>query len=279
MLIGIYSNRQRDKDSAVTKKTVALVKSYGIDCFVDDGMHFHDSCDEPQLRPDVVIVIGGDGTMLSATRKYARTGCLFVGINMGRVGFLLQNETHSIEDAIARVVKGNYSVEDRMMLRARLTDSRGNYIKTAYALNDIIVSQRNVLKLVNLEIKINDEVATRPDCDGAIVSTPTGSTGYSMSAGGPIVYPTIDVILVTPICAHTISAKSYVISGSDSVTVKEVRTEELTSMVADGITVCDIPTGHSVVINKADFKAKFIYFAGKNFFATYREKLAEWNFR
>ncbi len=277
MLVGIYSNKDKDKELFATRRIIEALDAEHLEYFVDEDLHSH--CESTGLEqiPGLLIIVGGDGTMLSAARKYAASGCLILGINMGRVGFLLQTDVQNAKVAIKRVVSGDYQIQERMMLAADVMDENNNCVRSVHVLNDICIKHGAGHKIVNVGVEVDR--ARLPDIfsDGLILSTPTGTTGNSISAGASILQPTLNIMQVTPICSHSICAKSTVISGDSLVKLTEKRTGGRASMFADGINVCEVGKGGHINIRKADFKARFVCTDGYDFFSTLRGKLAEWN--
>ena len=163
---------------------------------------------------DLCIVLGGDGTMLQAARSIAYMDIPLVGVNLGTLGFLTEVERSSVDDALDKILEGHYETEDRMMLRGELNG------KKDYSLNDIIITRYQDVTTISYNIWINDQFLCNYNADGLIISTPTGSTGYNMSAGGPIIEPSANMILLTPICPHTLNSRSLVFSPGTKVEVE-----------------------------------------------------------
>ncbi len=279
-LIGIYTNEHKDKNLLFTEKLIGLLQKQGISYCLDENLsaRFPGAGIMEDLHPDIITVLGGDGTMLSAVRKYARTGAKFFGINMGRVGFLLDSEMNIAETALKAIIDGKFITEDRMILCASVVSGETGRVKyEQYALNEIVVSQKSIQRMASLELSVNNGLVNIINCDGIIIATPTGSTGYSLSAGGPIVTPDLDVMLITPVCPHTLTSFNMVISGKDTVMLKPTDSTKLAAMTADGQKSFDIAEGDAVIVRAADFKAQFIRYSNKNFFTVLKEKLADWN--
>jgi len=224
----------------------------------------------------VILVLGGDGTMLSAARKYAETGVELLGLNLGRMGFLMDTELTDLEQAIDALRRGDYAVEERLMLEASIYSGETGELKySEYALNEAVVSQKNIQRIINVDLSVNDKPIDNMHCDGLIVSTPTGSTGYSLSAGGSIVMPNLGVMLITPVCPHTLTSFKMVISSED--TVKIIPKKGSAALTLDGQMYRDIDEGDCVVVRNAGFKAKFARYTNKDFFTILRDKFSEWN--
>jgi len=179
---------------------------------------------------DFVVVLGGDGTLLKAVKQVADRPTPLLGVNTGHLGFLTEVEVNDVFDALPAFLQGDYVVENRMMIRARVTRN-GSTVGTYLALNDVVVSKGPFSRLARFDTYIEGTLVAAYPADGVIVSTSTGSTAYSLSAGGPIVQPNLDVIVVTPICPHTFYARSIVASKEETVSVTLRATAEFDAML------------------------------------------------
>ena len=277
-IFGIYTNLKKDADLTFTKKVVRALESRGVEYYFDPkvakAMGADNVCTGKKI--DVIIVLGGDGTMLTAVRKYADQDTCFLGLNMGRLGFLLDTELINLNAAIDGIIDGKYRIEERIMLEASVLDTHGKVRETLYGLNEAVVSQQKVLRIINVHVDVNGLPVDNWLCDGLIVSTPTGSTGYSLSAGGPVVFPTVDVLLITPVCPHTLQSSNIVISGDDVVDIWVHSEREGEMLTLDGQSYVELAPDEHVRVKKAEHKAKFLRFTDKNFFSLLKEKLAEW---
>ncbi len=278
MKFGIYTNLEKDKDLAITRHIMQTLEKRNIPFCLDSKLaqkfSGYEICDTQKI--DVLIVLGGDGTMLAASRKYAATGTLLFGLNLGRMGFLLDTELAQLESSLDKIQSGKYEVQERILLEAYLVAPNRAPEFTGYALNEAVISQRNMMRIVNVEVFVNAQPACNFRSDGVIVSTPSGSTAYSLSAGGPVVTPTVDILLITPLCPHSLQSCSFVISGEDEVTVKVPPDMGNAALTLDGQDFIEIAMGTHVVIKKAGFKARFLRTTDKSFYALLKEKLAEW---
>ncbi len=217
----IVTNNIKDKDFALTNHIRDYLEQRGKTCVVAKEK----SEEDPLLitrkhlsvipeDTDLCIVLGGDGTMLQAARSIAYQDIPLVGVNLGTMGYLAEVEQGSIDEALDRILRGEYEIEDRMMLRGSLEG------KKDYSLNDIIVTRYQDISTIGYNIYVNDQFLCSYQADGLIVSTPTGSTGYNMSAGGPIIEPKANMILVTPVCPHTLNSRSLVFSPETKIVVE-----------------------------------------------------------
>lgn len=219
---------------------------------------------------DAVIAVGGDGTLLRANALAMQYQLPVLGINVGRLGFLTEVELDDLQQACLHIARDEYTVEERMMLEANIDG------QTLLALNDIVVSRGGYARLIGLDAKVNDEMVGHFVADGLIVATPTGSTGYSLSAGGPLICPEVECMLITPICAHSLQHRPVVTSADLPITIQ--LTEERNAMIsADGQEPVVFTGGHELVITKSHLRARFIRLHHRSFFSRVRVKLTEWS--
>lgn len=205
---------------------------------------------------DCCIILGGDGTMLEAARSLAFLDIPIIGINLGTMGYLTEIEKGNIDDALLKIIAGEYETEDRMMLRGSIGD------KKDYALNDIVISRSSAVQAINYNIYVNDLLLCSYHADGIIISTPTGSTGYNMSAGGPIVEPSANMILLTPICPHTLNSRSVVLPPDTKIEIELMGgfKNSNTKVVAafDGSGMLDMNPGDRIEIRRSKKTTKIL---------------------
>ena len=223
-----------------------------------------------------IIVLGGDGTVIRAARDLACMDVPFLGVNLGTLGYLTEIESREYEWALDCLMKGEYYLEKRMMLNGKaVVQGWENY--SSRALNDIVISRSGLLRIVNFEIYVNGRYLKSYNADGMIISTPTGSTGYNLSAGGPIVEPGADMILITPICAHSLNTRSIVLSGEDVIEVVigpgRKMEKEQASATFDGDTAVELMTGDRIVIRKSRQSTKLIKLNDRSFLEVLSRKL------
>lgn len=221
---------------------------------------------------DVALTLGGDGTLLNTAREMAPHGVPLCGINMGQLGFLTEIELSELTPAMDRIVRGDYHIEDRHMLDAFVEGTDGR-IQTSSALNDVVVSKGGFSRMIRLKLFIDGHLTANYPADGLIVATSTGSTAYSLSAGGPIVNPNLNVILITPICPHSLNTRSMVVSDKEEVRIEMHATHDDIVLTVDGQTVYNLKTGDQVFVHRSRSRARFLKFDGKNFYDSLRSKL------
>jgi NAD+ kinase len=207
----IISNRMKDPDFEFGGKVRDYLVSRGAFCTEAFG-----DPDGKQVAPektDLIIVLGGDGTMLKAADDNAGGRVPLLGINLGQLGYMAEIEKEGWKEALDSVLSGDYEIEERMMLEGRSARTG----ETMEALNDIVITRAGKLQVVGIDVYVNGQFLNRYEADGIIVSTPTGSTAYNLSAGGPIVEPQARLILMTPICAHTLNTRTIIFSPNDTI--------------------------------------------------------------
>ena len=225
-----------------------------------------------------MLVLGGDGTVLEAVREQRNRKIPLIGVNLGTLGFLTQIEHSDLEMALDRLIAGDYKQESRMMIQGTVHFAQG-HTEQATALNDIAITRSGSLKIIRLRIYVNGLFLNEYHADGVIVTTPTGSTGYNLSAGGPIVEPAAQLLMLTPICPHTLNQRSIILSAEDEIAIEipPVR-ENLSQMVEvcfDGAGTRALSTGDRIVIQRSGECAEFIQLSEVSFLETLHQKMKE----
>lgn len=262
----VITNPTKDQDQKITYMVKNHIEKKGGICVL--------ASEQAQVPEDTecVIVLGGDGTLIRAARELRKNGIPMLGINIGTLGYLTEAENHNYEVALDQILEGNTFVEERMMLSGVFQDE----IKDI-ALNDIVITRRGSMRLICFNVYVNGEMLNSYQADGIIISTPTGSTGYNLSAGGPIVEPTATMFVITPICSHSLSARSIVLSSEDEIVVEIGRSRdgsvEEASIVFDGDHAIEAHTGDRIVIRKAKSTTKLLKLSRVSFLETLREKM------
>ena len=241
----------------------------------EDGDQRYDlSCMPEDI--ECVLVLGGDGTLLQAARELLDRHIPLLGINLGTLGFLTSAEKSELPKCLDSVLDDSCSIDERMMLGGTVYHGRDK-IQTNIALNDVIITRAGFSRLVELKIYVNGELLSIYNADGIIVSTPTGSTGYSLSAGGPIIFPQTDVMVITPICPHSLQARSLVVSGGDRIVIeigRRRKTQKEEAMVTfDGRSAQELETGDRIEIYKAQETTQLIRLKGRSFYQVLQNKI------
>ena len=223
----IISNFLKDHDSKVTERISSILESHGISCKVNCVASHggnDDGCPETKREQidkdtDCIMIVGGDGTLIRAARDLAGIDIPMIGVNLGNLGYLAEIEQDDIEEMIEMIMQEKYRIDSRIMLEGEVF--RGNReIYHDIALNDIVCARTSRLNVIDFKVFVNDEFLNNYSADGIIISTPTGSTAYNLSAGGPILEPGANIVVITPICTHTLGARSIVLSASSTITIE-----------------------------------------------------------
>ena len=225
-------------------------------------------CNDAQI----VLVIGGDGTMLRAARTVYKKEIPILGINQGYLGFLTEVEVEHLDNALEQLLSGHYQVERRMMLNA-VVYRDGVCIADVNALNDMVVTKGALSRIIRTELYLDEQLVERHYGDGLIFSTPTGSTGYSLSAGGPIVHPSVDVCIMAPICSHSLISRPMIFSPEHTVTVRMDSVNVPAMLTVDGQNGVELYQGDLIHIKKAVHDTCLIVLEQRNFFAVLQGKL------
>jgi len=239
----------------------------------DLGMDGVAANDLPSLV-DMIIVLGGDGTLLSAARLVAdsKKNVPIFGVNLGSLGFMAEVSLDELYANLEKALAGKLQAEERMMLTAGII-RRGNKVSEYNVLNDAVISKGAIARMVSLEVSVGDDYLTSIRADGLILATPTGSTAYSLSAGGPIIHPALQSFVVTPICPHTLSNRPIAIPDSAIVRVKLVSRSEGVSLSLDGQVVSPLRLNDIVEVKKAKYRVRLIKHPTKNYYEILRTKL------
>ena len=221
---------------------------------------------------DACVSLGGDGTLLATTRRVSVFGMPLFGVNMGQVGFLSAVEKERAFDALDSLLAGNYTIQERLMLTASLNRG-GNVLTSCSAFNDIVVSSGINSRAVTLDLSIDGEAINSYNADGIIISTPTGSTGYSLSAGGPIVLEDLGVTLITPVCPHSFFSRPIVASAASRIEIINRSEASAASLTADGQHRFTLELDDVITVSQASYCARMIRFNGDSYFQRIKRKL------
>jgi NAD+ kinase len=221
---------------------------------------------------DVLLVLGGDGTLLRAARDAAEYDLPILGVNVGHLGFLTELETDRLEFALTALINKEYSIEERMFIMCRIIRD-GKAVASYRALNDAVIARGTFARIIQVRTFVDNQPVVDYQADGIIVATPTGSTAYSLSAGGPIVEPQLDCLIITPICPHTLAARSVVVHHDAVVKVIVEASHKDIMLTIDGQSGFPLQSHDQVEVAKADVKAKFVKLKERNFFTILNSRL------
>ncbi len=272
----LITNEAKDPQGVVTKKIADVIKKLGGEavCVANERQALAKSGKDDV---DCALVLGGDGTLLRAARNIMDSKIPLLGINLGTLGYLAEVESSCAGEAIERLFADRYVREERMMLTGKII--AGGAEERQYALNDIVISRCGTLQILNVRIYVNDRFLNDYCADGVIVATPTGSTGYNLSAGGPIVEPSASLLLLTPICPHTLNSRSIVFSPEDEIIVeipqgKDGR-EQVVEANFDGSYKAALHTGDRILIQRADRTTGIVKLNTESFLSVLHKKMSE----
>ncbi|MHC5054305.1 MAG: NAD(+)/NADH kinase [Planctomycetota bacterium] len=232
------------------------------------GVDLDPASDLSGVDADVALSFGGDGTLLSIARRLGGRALPILGVNLGRKGFLAELPTDDLEAGIDALVSGSYRVSRRMML-----DVRASFGPCGPALNDAVINRGALSRMLALEVMVDGELVAHHDGDGLIIASPTGSTAYSLSAGGPLVTPGVDAILIVPICPHSLSTRPIVVDASRVIGVRIVDGGREAHITIDGQVDWPLEAGTEVEVRRAEAPALLVELGRRNWFRTVREKL------
>lgn len=272
----LITNEVKDPQGVFTDRIVAYIKKHGGEavCIKNERQAFLECSNR---KVDCALVLGGDGTVLRAARNMMDGEVPLLGINLGTLGYLAEVESAAVEEALDRLLADEFVREERMMLSGRIF--AGEEQERQFALNDIVISRCGSLQIVNVRIYVNGRFLNDYCADGVIVATPTGSTGYNLSAGGPIVEPSANLLLLTPICPHTLNTRSIVFSPEDEISVEIPKgkdgAEQVVEANFDGSHKAAMHTGDRLVIRRADKTTGILRLNTESFLTVLHKKMSD----
>lgn len=277
--VGIVSKPRKEEICAVVPPLLKWLRAHKVEVLID--RETADCCGPAEKaasredlpgRADLLIVLGGDGTLLAAARLLDDRQVPILPVNLGGLGFLTSVTLDELYPLLEQVLNGKHGISERMTLQAEVF--RGNkVIERQRALNDAVVSQAALARIIGFDVSVDGNYVARYRADGLIVSTPTGSTAYSLAAGGPILHPSLQAFVITPICPHMLTNRPLVISGSASVEVDFSASEEPVYLTLDGQTGVQLGPNDHVEVTKSANKVKLVRPMDKNYFEILRSKL------
>lgn len=275
--IGIICKAGIPKPVEILKELLPWLRQKGCETFVDTdtastlNMDGFPRSEIPSLS-EIIIVLGGDGTMLSTCRLVADKGVPVLGINIGGLGFITEVQLDKLYETMEKVLSGECPIEERLMLTAQVR-RLGELIAEYIVLNEVVINKAALARIIDLETYVNQNYVTTFKADGLIISTPTGSTAYSLSAGGPILYPTLDNIIITPICSHTLTNRAMVLPGDSIIKVILISPTERVYLTMDGQVGFSVMQNDVIEVSKAPFKTRLLIPCDRDYFQILRTKL------
>ncbi|MDO4281703.1 MAG: NAD(+)/NADH kinase [Peptococcaceae bacterium] len=282
--VGIYYNVNRGDIVEIAQHIVELLAQHHVEAYVNDNLL--SVCAGVPYLPDkeflntitMMVVIGGDGTFLRAANIVRQAEIPMIGINRGNLGFLTELEVEEFEERLPELLAGQYAIEERMNICAELYRD-GTCIQQSIGLNDIAINRHPVENTLELDVYLLNQLIDSYQADGVIVATPTGSTGYSLSAGGPLIFPGTDCLIFNPICAHVLGTNSIIVPADGVLDIHLTRSEKNGYLLTDGRLASNIVQGDTVRVYRAETATKIIQLEEHQFFETVRNKLLNRNYR
>ena len=280
MKLGITANIEKKEVESTIPKVLDWLTKKGIKHVVDSELANHLNLPEKVSRIranrfyescDMVVSFGGDGTILSTARKIGKSGVPILGVKIGGLGFLADLTPEEFYSSLDDILSGKSQIVDRMVLQAEIRQN--NKTTQLFALNDFVFNKGAVSRLIRIKTFIDDHYLNTYIADGLIISTPTGSTAYSLSAGGPILLPSMEAIIVNPLNPHTLGARPVVIPGDKVVKIMLEDVPQKVQLSADGQVSIDVGSDQPVTLSKADFRIRLVSYQSRDFYKVLRSKL------
>jgi NAD+ kinase len=280
--VGLLGRREHPGVANVVSELLDLIDGRGIDVVLEDRLatlvHFETRAMQPRdaigANVDLAVVIGGDGSLLSAARTLVKHDCPVIGVNRGRLGFLTDvSPDDELVAHVSNVLDGKYATDKRFLLDVEVF-SGGSQIGQAEALNDVVVNSGTSAQMIEFQLHVDDEFVYRMNADGLIIATPTGSTAYSMSAGGPIMNPKLDAVALVPMFPHSLNSRPMVVHGDSQIRIDTLARNKNNPLVTcDGQVSLTLSPGDSVVVRKKERALRLLHPPGYSFYASCRDKL------
>lgn len=278
--VGLIANPEKPESRSVVAEAVQAIRATGRTVVADQvtrdflALDCESQPSVPALARavDLLVVFGGDGTMLGVARQLGSASTPVLGINIGSLGFLTAVSSKHLKEALVRVWAGEFDIDSR-----RLIQGKGQLKQLEFsqcALNDFVISRGAASRMIELEVRVDGEMLTRYRCDGLILSSSTGSTAYSLSAGGAIVSPSAEVFTLTPICPHTLSNRSVILSLKSTISIKVISHKPEALIAADGQVEHPLTAGDEIVFSRSRQRLNLVRLTGSSFFKTLRQKLS-----
>ena len=274
--IGIFvkENSSKSVDENALDSMLSFFTDQNIKLYIDDSSNYKNdngeylSHKEFSENIDLLVVFGGDGTLLNSARQYLEYEIPILGVNMGNVGFLTDIKVENFHTSMQEMLDGNYKIEERNLVSAKFNDNH------LYGLNEVVIHSGAYAQLMRYRLNVNDKVVYEQRSDGLIIATPTGSTAYSLSAGGPIIHPSLDVWTIIPMLPQSISSRPFVISSNEKVEMELFEGPSKNAKICvDGQKDIDVPYGLNISISKTKKTLKLVHPKDNDFFEACREKL------
>lgn len=279
MKIGIYTNLSKDIGGRITSTILDILKTRdGLSINLSEELRVLDidytdyfSRNALAQSSDIIIVLGGDGTILRIAKECALYGTKIYAINLGTKGFLAEEDNFDLEKQINSLFENNLTIDKRQLLEINSKDNK------FFALNEVVLARGSRTKTMKCEVRVDGALVDRYTSDGVIISTPTGSTAYNISAGGPIVSPDVKALIITPICAHSLHSRPLVVNSNAKIWVSLIHAEPYAHLNIDGEDVINLADGDSIEVTKSEMYANFIRKNNYNYFERLSLKMRKWS--
>lgn len=279
MMRNVYlmMHQMRDDVATLTEQVTSALRAQGIkvclEPWLQEKLGINERCDPETFLMEAILSVGGDGTLLRAAQTAVARDIPLLGVNIGHIGFLVETELAHLTDACRRLRENDFSIETRMMLDVVRQDGT---VRTA--LNDVVISRGGYARLIAVKASVGEELIGRYIADGLIIATPTGSTGYSLSAGGPIVCPEVECFVLSPICPHSLQHRPVIANAAQPVSIAlDCAPQQTAQLDVDGQIAGTLTGDETVIIRRSQTVAKLIRFGAHTFFHRIRAKLTEWS--
>jgi NAD+ kinase len=275
--IGIIAKGNKPEAIQVVKELIGWLKDHKVECFVDADIAkavSHPALDKQEMAGTVemVVVLGGDGTLLAAARALQKKQVPILGVNLGGLGFLTEITLAELYPMLEAILRGEYKTDERMLLEARVW-RKEKVVDKFQVLNDVVINKGALARIIELETSVDQAYLTTFRSDGLVISTPTGSTGYSLSAGGPIVYPSLQSIIITPICPHTMTNRPIIVPDEATITVTLCSADQEVFLTLDGQVGFKMELCDRVEVKKGEGFVRLIKSPARSYFEVLRQKL------
>lgn len=277
--IGVYAKKDHPDAEQLSLAICAHLQRHAIEVLLEDSLaeqigqiNGFDEDEIPDLV-DLIIVLGGDGTLISVARRVGHRDLPILGINLGRLGFLTEVTQAELPEMLDRLVTGDYQVTDRMMLDASIRRN-GELVGSYTVLNDVVINKGALARIIDMATSVDGRYLSTYKADGLIVSTPTGSTGYNLAAGGPIIYPEINSLVITPICPHMLTNRPIVVWSKSIIEIEVKFENDVVFFTADGQVGRKLLPGDIVEVRRSQARTKLVTSPSKDYFEILRTKLS-----
>jgi len=281
MTFGILGNIRKERVRELVPQLIQWLQAKKIEFIVDRELYEYLGVRDTEIRrmrlqeigqsTEIIIAFGGDGTILSTARIIGHYGVPILGVNLGRLGFLAEISPEELFQRVEEILNHEYSIIGRSVLEASVDGEKID--EKIYGLNDIVVDKGNFSRLITIDVFINDEYLNTYRCDGVIISSPTGSTAYSLSAGGPIIENSVKAMIINPICPHSLGARPIVVSDDKQVKIVAHADSQAIMLSADGQFSRQLASGDAITVRKADYSVNWVQCRSKSFYDVLRTKL------